>query len=523
MGADAGDYDGDGRVDFVLTAFAHDRNTLYRNLDGQQFEDATQATGLAAPTFKRMGWGTAFLDARSRRRAGSLLRERPHLLGHRQVSRARRNLPAEEPASAQHRPRFPRRLGDVRRRSAGCARGPGSRGRRSRQRRRSRSHRQQHGRRADAAGEPAADRTSLDRVPRRGARSEPLCHRRESDASTPAVASSSAKSDLAAAISRRATCVHTSVWAATPVPWRSRCGCRAVADGDGSDWPRTVCTRWICGCRPRADDATQAAHSVAIGPPAWPHRAPRRRSPPPTALNSAVSDMFAPYLQDSIRGPTRLPPKPTRERSRSGSETCRRVAQRRRTGRERRRVAPRAGFPRQHVCIPRRRTPSGDRVAEALVVRALQRLPVAKLAGAGRQLVQHRASASRCRSARGHGCRVPDIVHRRDPKPELLAPTCVTTSSASAPARGGSQRVGTWRMTWTRAASEWRVAEWTSGSHVTSRAARPVFTEITTAALGGERLVRTTVGNGPRRVDGDARLGADARLERPSRRLGRRR
>jgi hypothetical protein len=62
MGADAGDYDGDGRVDFVLTAFAHDRNTLYRNLDGQQFEDATQATGLAAPTFKRMGWGTAFLD-----------------------------------------------------------------------------------------------------------------------------------------------------------------------------------------------------------------------------------------------------------------------------------------------------------------------------------------------------------------------------------------------------------------------------------------------------------------------------
>jgi hypothetical protein len=63
MGADAGDYDGDGRIDVVLTAFAHDRNSLYRNLDGRGFEDATVAAGLAAATFVRMGWGTAFLDA----------------------------------------------------------------------------------------------------------------------------------------------------------------------------------------------------------------------------------------------------------------------------------------------------------------------------------------------------------------------------------------------------------------------------------------------------------------------------
>ena len=63
MGADAGDYDGDGRLDFVLTAFAHDRNTIYRNVDGRQFEDRSEATGLAASTFVRMGWGAAFLDA----------------------------------------------------------------------------------------------------------------------------------------------------------------------------------------------------------------------------------------------------------------------------------------------------------------------------------------------------------------------------------------------------------------------------------------------------------------------------
>jgi hypothetical protein len=63
MGADAGDYDGDGRIDLVLTTFAHDRKTLYRNVDGRQFEDVSVATGLAARTFVPMAWGAAFLDA----------------------------------------------------------------------------------------------------------------------------------------------------------------------------------------------------------------------------------------------------------------------------------------------------------------------------------------------------------------------------------------------------------------------------------------------------------------------------
>jgi hypothetical protein len=63
MGVDSADYDGDGRLDFVVTNFAHDVNTLYRNRGAQQFEDVTSAVGLAAPTFVRMGWGTAFMDA----------------------------------------------------------------------------------------------------------------------------------------------------------------------------------------------------------------------------------------------------------------------------------------------------------------------------------------------------------------------------------------------------------------------------------------------------------------------------
>jgi hypothetical protein len=63
MGADSGDYDGDGQVDIAASAFAFDHNSLYRNLGDGTFEDVSLKTGLAASTFKSMTWGLALLDA----------------------------------------------------------------------------------------------------------------------------------------------------------------------------------------------------------------------------------------------------------------------------------------------------------------------------------------------------------------------------------------------------------------------------------------------------------------------------
>lgn len=62
MGVDAGDYDNDGKMDLLLSTFARDTKTLYRNVTGAQFEDASESAGLAATTFERMGWGALFFD-----------------------------------------------------------------------------------------------------------------------------------------------------------------------------------------------------------------------------------------------------------------------------------------------------------------------------------------------------------------------------------------------------------------------------------------------------------------------------
>jgi len=62
MGVDAGDFDGDGDEDLFMTHLTEETNTLYIN-DGQGwFEDQTVAMGLANPSFKYTGFGTAWID-----------------------------------------------------------------------------------------------------------------------------------------------------------------------------------------------------------------------------------------------------------------------------------------------------------------------------------------------------------------------------------------------------------------------------------------------------------------------------
>src|SRR4029077_17081213 len=61
MGISAGDYDLDGNLDLVKTNFAGDTPSLYHNLGGATFEDATFPAGLGRHT-QFLGWGVGFFD-----------------------------------------------------------------------------------------------------------------------------------------------------------------------------------------------------------------------------------------------------------------------------------------------------------------------------------------------------------------------------------------------------------------------------------------------------------------------------
>lgn len=61
MGIAAADYDLDGNLDIVKTNFAGDTPSLYHNLGGANFEDATFTGGLGAHT-QFLGWGCGFFD-----------------------------------------------------------------------------------------------------------------------------------------------------------------------------------------------------------------------------------------------------------------------------------------------------------------------------------------------------------------------------------------------------------------------------------------------------------------------------
>jgi enediyne biosynthesis protein E4 len=62
MGTDWGDYDGDGRLDLVVTNFEMETHNLYRNAGSGLFADATLVSGVGAATLRFLGFGAAFLD-----------------------------------------------------------------------------------------------------------------------------------------------------------------------------------------------------------------------------------------------------------------------------------------------------------------------------------------------------------------------------------------------------------------------------------------------------------------------------
>ncbi|HLY62292.1 MAG TPA: CRTAC1 family protein [Terriglobia bacterium] len=61
MGVAVGDYDGDGLLDLFLPHFSEDSPILYHNVNGEFFDDLTNAAGLAVNT-KYVCWGVDFAD-----------------------------------------------------------------------------------------------------------------------------------------------------------------------------------------------------------------------------------------------------------------------------------------------------------------------------------------------------------------------------------------------------------------------------------------------------------------------------
>ncbi len=62
MGLATGDLDDDGDVDLLVTNFAKDQSTFYRNLGSLLFEDASVALGIAQPSYRPLSWGAELVD-----------------------------------------------------------------------------------------------------------------------------------------------------------------------------------------------------------------------------------------------------------------------------------------------------------------------------------------------------------------------------------------------------------------------------------------------------------------------------
>jgi enediyne biosynthesis protein E4 len=62
MGVDAGDVDGDGRPDFIITDFNDEQHALFLNTGEFPYREWTRESGLGALTRTFVGWGAHFID-----------------------------------------------------------------------------------------------------------------------------------------------------------------------------------------------------------------------------------------------------------------------------------------------------------------------------------------------------------------------------------------------------------------------------------------------------------------------------
>lgn len=62
MGIANGDWNGDGRPDLFVSNFSGESDTLYVSTRARAYRERASAAGLAGPTMRTLGWGTAFGD-----------------------------------------------------------------------------------------------------------------------------------------------------------------------------------------------------------------------------------------------------------------------------------------------------------------------------------------------------------------------------------------------------------------------------------------------------------------------------
>src|SRR5438067_3695473 len=444
--------------------------------------------------------GRCLLRRRPRRKARSVLRQRPHFFGHRPIPAARRNLSPEEPAAPEPRHPIPRRVGTRRR-------GPADRGgwarpcrRRSRQRWRSRSRRQQHGRVADVAGESAGDRAPLGGRARRGRNRKPIRDRRESDGQR----------------RRRKTDPRDPFGRELPLAKRPAGVLRA---------------RRLCGSRrrrdPRARRQSLGLETASERPPPCSqalgfieHPSSRRWSMTLQCVPRTKRLLIAGLLSACavFRGTAQVEKQADYRPKLAVSESAEPFLKQLEPGND--------GFPleRQAAELDARlrgwseALRVGGAQAAAVAARLLdpgfrgaRLLPIEDAADDQAPLAVSRASdlpRDATLDARAFAAELRRLTGDfRDVTVAEFLITAIEPDGAGDPPSGlrttvrydivgaGThayrvEHVGEWEMGWRRNATGWQVLRWTATAHVVSRARTPIFTEITAAALGGNDSFR---------------------------------